>query len=202
MAKYLLRAKHPIIFSFIPSKDYNSMIIKVDLFLIGFGVIYAMNALFFNESTIHQIYQDKGAYNFGYFLPKIILSFLIAHIFITGLKFIFLSERNILDIKHQDTRNKAADQVDKVKRCLIIKYIVFYIAGVVFLVLFWYYLSSFGAVYQNSQIFLIINAFLSSFLSLLYPFFINLIPAFIRIYSLNNSSRECFYKANKYIQII
>ena len=198
----LIRAKHPILFSFIPNKDYNSMIIKIDLFLIGFGVIYAMNALFFNESTIHQIYEDKGAYNFGYFLPKILLSFFIAHIFVTALKFIFLSERNILDIKHQETRNKAADQVDSVKRRLIIKYIVFYIAGVSFLFLFWYYLSSFGAVYQNSQIFLIINAFLSSFLSLLYPFFINLIPAFIRIYSLNNSSRECFYKANKYIQII
>ena len=198
----LIRAKHPIIFSFIPNKDYNSMIIKVDLFLIGFGLIYAMNALFFNESAIHQIYQDKGAYNFGYFLPKSLLSFLIAHIFITGLKFIFLSERNILGLKRQSTTNKAADQVDNVKRCLIIKYIVFYIAGVLFLVLFWYYLSSFGAVYQNSQTFLIINAFLSSFFSLIYPFFINLIPSIIRTYSLNNNNRECLYKANKYIQII
>ena len=198
----LIRAKHPIIFSFIPNKDYNSMIIKVDLFLIGFGLIYSMNALFFNELAIHRIYQDKGAYNFGYFLPKTILSFLIAHIFITGLKFIFLSERNILNLKHQSTANKAADQVDNVKRCLIIKYIVFYIAGVLFLILFWYYLSSFGAVYQNSQTFLIINAFLSSFFSLIYPFFINLIPSIIRIYSLNNNNRECFYKVNKYIQII
>ena len=197
----LIRTKHPIIFSFIPIKDYNSMIIKVDLFLIGFGVIYAINALFFNESTIHQIYEDKGAYNFEYFLPKTILSFLIAHIFITGLKFIFLSERNILAIKHQDTRNKASDQVDNVKRCLIFKYIIFYIAGILFLILFWYYLSSFGAVYQNSQTFLIINAFLSSFFSLIYPFFINLIPAIIRINSLNNNN-ECFYKANKFIQII
>ena len=178
------------------------MIIKVDLFLIGFGLIYSMNALFFNELAIHRIYQDKGAYNFGYFLPKTILSFLIAHIFITGLKFIFLSERNILNLKHQSTANKAADQVDNVKRCLIIKYIVFYIAGVLFLILFWYYLSSFGAVYQNSQTFLIINAFLSSFFSLIYPFFINLIPSIIRIYSLNNNNRECFYKVNKYIQII
>ena len=198
----LLRAKHPIIFSFIPIKDYNSMIIKVDIFLIGFGVVYAMNALFFTESTIHQIFKDKGAYNLGYFLPKTFLSFFVAHIFITAIRFIFLSERNILEVKSQETRNQAADQVDRVKKRLIIKYIIFYIAGVLFLILFWYYLSSFGAVYQNSQIFLIINTFLSSAFSLVYPFFINIIPVVIRKFSLNKDNREIFYKANKFIQLI
>ena len=198
----LIRAKHPLIFSFIPIKDYNSMIIKVDIFLIGFGVIYAMNALFFTEATIHQIYKDKGNYNLAYFLPKTFLSFFVAHIFITAIRFIFLSERNILEVKRQETRNQAADQVDRVKKRLIIKYIIFYIAGVLFLILFWYYLSSFGAVYQNSQVLLIVNTFLSSAFSLIYPFVINIIPAVIRKFSLNTDNREIFYKANKIIQLI
>jgi hypothetical protein len=198
----LIRGKHPIIFSFIPIKDYNSMIIKVDMFLIGFGVIYAMNALFFTEATIHQIYKDKGNYNLAYFLPKTFLSFFVAHIFITAIRFIFLSERNILEVKRQETRNQAADQVDRVKKRLIIKYIVFYIAGVLFLILFWYYLSSFGAVYQNSQVLLIVNTFLSSGFSLIYPFVINIIPVVIRKFSLNTNNREIFYKANKIIQLI
>ena len=198
----LIRGKHPIIFSFIPIKDYNSMIIKVDMFLIGFGVIYAMNALFFTEATIHQIYKDKGNYNLAYFLPKTFLSFFVAHIFITAIRFIFLSERNILEVKRQETRNQAADQVDRVKKRLIIKYIIFYIAGVLFLILFWYYLSSFGAVYQNSQVLLIVNTFLSSAFSLIYPFVINIIPAVIRKFSLSTDNREIFYKANKIIQLI
>ena len=198
----LIRFKHPLIFSFIPVKDYNSMITKVDLFLIGFVIIYAMNALFFNESTIHQIYADKGAYNFGYCFPKILLSFLIGHIIYTGIKYIFLSERNILKIKYQETRNKALDIVDDIKRCLIIKYIIFYILGVLFLILFWYYLSSFCAVYQNSQIFLIINTFISSFFSLVYPFFINLLPTVFRFLSFKNRNREYVYKASIILQII
>ena len=198
----LIRAKHPIIFSFVPITDYNSMIIKIDIFLIGFGIIYAMNALFFTESTIHQIYKDKGAYNLSYFLPKTFLPFFIAHIFVTGIKFIFLSERDILVVKNKETRNEASDQVDSVKKRLIIKYIIFYVTGVLFLILFWYYLSSFGAVYQNSQIILIINTFLSSAFSIIYPFFINFIPVIIRKFSLKNNNREIFYKASKIIQII
>ena len=60
-------AKHLTIFSFNPIKDYNSMIPKVGIFLRN---CFAINALFFNESTIHQIYKDKGEYNMRYFLPN------------------------------------------------------------------------------------------------------------------------------------
>ena len=200
--KSLIKTKHPLIFSLIPIKDYNSMITKVDILLISFGVLYATNALFFSEKTIHQIYEDKGAYNIGFFLPQTILAFLIGHIIVIILKYIFLSERNIMEIKKQETKDNAADMVDKVKRCLIIKYIIFYVAGSLFLILFWYYLSSFGAVYQNSQVFLIINTFLSSFISIIYPFFINVFPAVIRVFSLGNKNREIFYKISKIIQII
>ena len=198
----LIKAKHPIIFAFVPIKDYNSIITKIGIFLISFGVVYAVNALFFTESTIHQIYKDKGNYNIGYFLPQTFLSFLIAHIVVIILKFIFLTERNILEVKNQETKSKALDKVDNVKRCIIIKSIVFYVSGILFLILFWYYLSSFCAVYQNSQIFLIINAFISSFISLIYPFFINLIPSIIRLFSLSTYNREIFYKTSQIIQII
>ena len=198
----LLRVKHPILFSFIPNKDYNTMIIKIDIFLIFFAVLYAMNALFFNESTIHQIYEDGGVYNYSYFLPKTFLAFLLSYIVITIIKIIFLSEKNIIQIKKQETRNQASGKVDKVKKCLIIKYITFFISGVLFLVLFWYYLSSFCAVYQNSQIFLIINTFLSFVFSLIYPFFIIIFPVIIRKFSLNDSNRQLLYKINHYIQII
>ena len=200
--KSLIRTKHPLLFLFFPVKDYNSMITKVGIILISFGVVYASNTLFFSEETIHRIYEDKGAYNIGYFFPKTIIAFIIAHIITIILKYIFLSERNIMEIKKKETRDEAADIVDDVKRCLVIKYIVFYVVGSLFLILFWYYLSSFGAVYQNSQIFLIINTFISIVISIIYPFFINILPAVIRIFSLNNMNREIFYKISKIIQII
>ena len=198
----ILRRNHPLLFSFIPNGDYNTMVIKLDIFILKFAICSAINALFFTESTIHKIYADKGSYKLGFYLPKIILSFLFTHIIIVILKYIFLSERNILNVKKKQTYIEANEEADKAKRCLIIKYILFYVTGTAFLVLFWFYLSSFCAVYQNTQIFLIINTFISLGISFLYPFIINFLPSILRKISLNNTNNECMYKTSKVLQII
>ena len=199
----LIKTKHPIISSFIPIKDYNTMIIKLCLFFLSFSIYYLVNAFFFNESTIHQIYEDGGSYNLGYFLPQIILSFIISHFFNTLLRYTFLSERNIMEIKKKN-KEDISNEVQNVKRKIIIKYIIFFAAGILFLLFFWYYLSSFGAVYQNSQVFLINNTFICFGISLLYPFIINIIPGILRIYSLSdkNINREKWYNISKFLQII
>jgi hypothetical protein len=198
----LIKTKHPLIFSFIPIKDFNTMIIKLDMFIISFSIYYTMNTLLFTESTIHKIYEDKGEYNFGYHFPKSLLSFFIGHVIIIPIKLVFLSERNISAIKIEEDKEVAAEMDEKVKRCLIIKYIIYYVLGFLFLVLFWYYLSSFCAVYQNSQIFLFINTFVSFCISLIYPFFINIFPGIFRIYSLKNHNKSCAYNFSKCLQIL
>jgi len=198
----LIKTKHPLIFSFIPIKDFNTMIIKIDMFIISFSIYYTMNTLFFTESTIHKIYEDKGEYNFGYHFPKSLLSFFISYFIIIPIKLIFLSERNISAIKNEEDKEVVVDMDEKVRRCLIIKYIIFYILGFLFLILFWYYLSSFCAVYQNSQIFLFLNTFVSFCISLIYPFFINIFPGFFRIYSLKNQNKSCVYNFSKVLQVL
>ena len=70
----LLKTKHIIIFTFCYNKDYNSKIIKIDLFFISFILSYTINALFYSDSTMHKIYEDQGSYNFVYQLPQIIYS--------------------------------------------------------------------------------------------------------------------------------
>ena len=42
----LLRTKHIFIFSFFNKRDYNSRIIKIDLFFISFAMNFTINALF------------------------------------------------------------------------------------------------------------------------------------------------------------
>ena len=41
-----LKTKHNLISSFCYNNDYNSKIIKIDLFFIGFTIYYTVNALF------------------------------------------------------------------------------------------------------------------------------------------------------------
>ena len=198
----IIRRNHPLFFSFIPITDYNTMIIKLDIFILKFGICSAINALFFTQATIHKIYTDKGSYKLGFYLPKIIISFFFTHIIIIIIKYIFLSERNILNVKKKQTYEVAKKEAEEARRCLTIKYISFYSFGSAFLSLFWFYLSSFCAVYQNTQIFLIINTFISLGISFIYPFIISILPSFLRKKSLNKKNTECLYKASKILQLI
>ena len=198
----LLKTKHPLIFSFIPIKDYNLIIIKIDLFFLSFSIYNFINALFFNESAIHKIYKDKGKYNYKYFFPLILCSFIISHILSVILKYLFLTERNLLEIKNENSLKNIYDKSEKVKKIIIIKYFIFFVFSFIFLLFLWYYLSSFGSVYQNTQIYLIKNTLISFGISLIYPFIINLIPDSLRIYSLKDSNREFIYKMSKILQLI
>ena len=75
----LLKNNHPLFFSFITCNDYNSFI-KMFLFFYSFSLDFTINTLFFNDNTMHKIYEDKGEFNFLYQLPQIILSTLISKI--------------------------------------------------------------------------------------------------------------------------
>ena len=84
----LLKTKHIFIFSFFYNKDYNLRIIKIDLFFINFAFSYAVNALFFNDNTMHKIFEDEGSFNFIYQLPQIVYSSLISTVLNILLKII------------------------------------------------------------------------------------------------------------------
>ena len=197
----LFRMKHLLIFTFYTSNDYNSKIIKISLFLFYFSLYFTTNALFFDDSTIHKIYEDKGTFNFNYQIPKIIYSTLISSVLKAFIAFFSLSEDNILELKNDDTN---ANKVKEVLNKLIIKFILFYIICLLFLILFWFYLSCFCGIYINTQIHLIKNILISFGLSLLYPIFIYLLPGMLRIPSLNSKEKNkaCIYRISKFIQLL
>ena len=200
----LIKAKHPLLFGFCPFNDNNSLIIKSCIFFESYHISYFINYLFFNENTIHQIYEDNGIYDLFYFLPQIGISFAVSNIIYIIIRYIFLSERNIKEIKIKKTYDTANDLFYKVKKQLIRKYIFFYIFGLIFLVIFWLFLSEFGAVYQNTQIFLFINTLICLAISFIYPFIINIIPCFFRICSLSNRKNQslCIYNLSKFFQLL
>ena len=68
--------------------------------------------------------------------------------------------------------------------------------------MFWYYLSCFCAIYQNTQIALFKNTLINFALSLVYPFGLSLLPGAFRNISLRNNNKEFIYKISKIIQLI
>ena len=200
----LIKYKNAIIFSFCPRNDYNSIIIRSCIFNLSFSIYYAINFAFFTDEILHQIYEEGGKYNILYFMPKISISFFIAYYITTIIKIIFLSERNISEVRKQVSLSNAHYSSEKVQKNLVIKYIIFFILGLAFLVFFWMLLSSFGAVYPNTQIFIFKNTLISFAISLVYPFIISVFPCIFRMCSLNSkqNDQECVYKASTFMQIL
>ena len=197
----LLRTKHILLFAIIPSNDYNSTINKICLFLFSFALYYTINGLFFTDSTIHEIYEEDGKYNFIYQLPQIIYSTIISSFFNTIIRFLSLSEKDVLNLKNEDNNDDLHSKKLRLMKILRIKFIWFFNISLICLIFFWYYLSSFCAIYKNSQIHLLKDVLISFLLSLLYPFDIYLIPGLFRMPSLKNK-KICMFKLSQIIQLL
>jgi len=195
----LLKTNHLLIFTFYTNTDYNSKIIKVILFLFSFALFITINALFFSDETLHKIYEDQGNFNFIYQIPNILYSSLITSFINSIIKFLSLTEKNILELKN--AKYNIFEKSCKLLKCLIIKFILFFILIFLFLFIFWYYLICFCGIYRNTQIHLIKDTLISFGLSLLYPLLIVLLPGILRISSLRRKKSECMYKISKIIQI-
>ena len=201
----LLKTKHSIMFTFFNNNDYNSKIIKIDLFLLDFTLFYTINALFFSDNTMHKIYEDKGSYNFLYQLPQIIYSSLISSIISFLLNMLALTQDSMLKLKKlKKKKNKNFNKkIIKLDNKIKIKFILYFILSSIILIFFWYYLSMFCAIYVNTQIHLIKDTFISYALSFIYPFGIYLIPGIFRILALSahKEKRKILYKFSKILQV-
>jgi len=198
----LLRSSHPLITTFYTDNDYNSKTMKICLFSFSFGLYYTTNTLFFIETTIHKVYEDRGVFNFIYQLPQTLYSAMISYIILTIVSSLSLSEKKIIKLK-SETKNIEIETLKTIK-CLKIKFIFYFICAFLFLLMFWLYSSCFCIVYKNSQIHLLKNALISFGLSLLYPLFIKLLPGLFRIPSIKSpkNKNECLYKIGKLLQLL
>ena len=191
-----IKTKQPIYYTFFLENDYNSYLIKICLFLFSFILEYSINALFFNDSTMHKIYKDRGEYNFIYQLPQIIYSFLISFAITKLLSYFILSENNIAKI----TETKNEETIDKINNLFkksICKLSIFFIFILLLNLLFWYYLSSFCGVYKNTQSALIKDTIISFIISLfIYPYIFCLVLSIMRYCSLRSETKYRKYLYN------
>jgi hypothetical protein len=197
----LLKLGNLFLFSFIPNNDYNVKIIKVFLFFFSFGLYYTVNALFFTNSIMEKIYERQ--YDFIYQIPNILYSNLICTFINIVVRFLSLPEKDILKIRFYKKNENLDLKVASIKKCITIKFIFFYIVSFLFLLIFWFFVACFCAVYPNTQLLLIKDTVISFGLSLIYPLVYYLIPGIFRIPSLRSKrkNKECMYRISILLQI-
>ena len=200
----LLKKKQLIIFTILPTNDYNLITLKLSLFLLSFSLYFTINGFFFSDETMHKIHEDKGAYNIFYQIPQILYSSVISVVTNMILKLLSLSENNILALKHQSDIKKATKYSKNIERYITIKFIIFFILSNILLLFFWYFITCFCAVYINTQLILIKDTLISFAISMIYPFGINLLPGILRIPSLRDKkqNKKCLYQISLLVALI
>ena len=199
----LLKTGHLFIFSFYSNnKDYYPQIIKIFLFFFFFDVYLTINVLFFNQNTLHQIYEDKGEFNLIYQIPQILCSTIISSVINSLIKFLALENNNIVVLKNAKTKDDLITKEKNIYKKIKLKFCLFFIIVFILLFLFMLYVSCFCGIYVNTQIHLIKDTIISFSLSLIYPFGILLIPGIFRISALKakKKDKKYLYKFSQFLQ--
>ena len=186
----LLKSEHLLLFAIIPSKDYNSKAIKICIFLFTFALFFADNAIFMNEDSFHNIYENQGNFDIIYQIPQIIYSNIISFVIDIIIRYLSLSQNSVINEKIHRIREIKNKNDNKFFRALVIKYIFFFVITFLFLIFFWLYISCFCFVYRNTQIYLIKNTMLSFGLSLITPLLFYFLSSAFRIYALKDKKKN------------
>ena len=114
----LLKKKQLIFFTFLQNDDYNIFIIKLALLLFSFSLYFAVNALFFEDKTMHKIYESQGNLSFLSHIPNILYSTIISSFINIIIKFLALSDKDMIRIKKIRNKEIALKESTKLVKIL------------------------------------------------------------------------------------
>ena len=93
--------------------------------------------MFYSDSTMHKIYEDKGSFDFTYQLPQMFYSLIIAAVFKSILNILGIYEKDIIEFK---TSKKKDKNVKEILSTIKIKISFFFVITYLLLFFFWIYL--------------------------------------------------------------
>lgn len=186
-----IKTFHPIYIAFFSDSNTTVKFIEISNFLFGIATNLTFNALFFSDKYISNNYHS--GYNFIYEVPKSIFSSL------SGIVISLLCTLIKMDFPHEDFINEKKHKKKEYKRMIIKKMkhrnIIFFIILFAFSILFWYFVTAFCAVYQNSQVSWILGALTSIILSFLIPIGLAFVVVSLRFIAIEYSIQSLFYCA-------
>jgi hypothetical protein len=197
----LLKREHRILFTFFVCHDYNLIFIKLSRFIFLLATDIAMNVFFFSDVTMHKQFLNYGKYNFIQQIPQIIYSTIISQIIEVFICFLSLTDKHIYQIKNLEINKKNTKLILEVFKCIKIKLIFYFIFTFIFFGFYWYAVTVFCAVYQNTQKAFIKDSLMSFLLSLIYPFILYSFPSLLRLIAIRCTkiNLEWMYKLSEVI---
>ena len=184
----IIKYNHLISYTFIIKENSNNIFLKMAMFLLFIILLFLMNLFFFTDKDFTNFYLRDKKYNFGNELVKSIYALIIC-LLINMIVRILLR-----DTKNQDNINKTINEINSINYTNVEmnipkeksnkKIIIFSIIGIVFIIFTFFYLTSFGGIFINSQKYLFIRILYSFILSIIIPFILCIIYSSLRYLSL------------------
>jgi len=188
---YLLKREHLIIFTFFNKNDYNIFSIKLSKLFLAICTDMAFNVFFFSDESVHNIYVNKGTYDYIGQLAQMIYSTIISQILQIFINYLTMTDIHYYKTKETLKENKISEkQFEFLIKCIKYKIIIFYGFTFLLFLFFWYLISAFCAVYENTQKIFITDSISSFIMGLIYPFVLYLAPAGLRIISLKSKEKK------------
>jgi len=177
-------------------------IIKIYIFFFSFTLELFLNAIFYTDNYISDLYSNQGIYDFLNDLPKSVISSVIGFILMFILNILSNSQSALEEIINNYENYKTyvffKDKINKILKNLKIKLFFFFIINFILMLGFWYYVASFCAVYFNTQKYVVISTLQSILISMLVPFPFCILMTILRLISLRCKCK-CLYVLNNYI---
>ena len=113
-----------------------------------------------------------------------------------------LSEDEIILLKKDKNLKNIINRGRDIKQTLKLKFFIFFIVNLLLILIFWYYLGCFCAVYRNTQFHLIKDTLISFSIGYIIPFGTNILTALLRIYSLKQYSKgkQIAFRLSRFFQ--
>ena len=182
---YLLE-NHIILNTFFADKYLDLTIIKISFLIYTNAISFFLNAFFYTDEYISNVYHNNGVLDFFSSLPKSIYSVIVTMIGGNLLRMLSSSKNQLTKIiKERDGKKEYLYLMDKELRKLKYKLIIYFIVLFIFLIFFLYYVSAFCAVYQNSQLLWFYGCLESLAMDIATPFVVCIIFASCRFLALS-----------------
>ena len=184
----IIKYNHLISYTFIIKENSNNIFLKMAMFLLFIILLFLMNLFFFTDKDFTNFYLRDKKYNFGNELVKSIYALIICLLINMIIRIL------LRDTKNQDDINKTINEINSINYTNVEmnipkeksnkKIIIFSIIGIVFIIFTFFYLTSFGGIFINSQKYLFIRILYSFILSIIIPFILCIIYSSLRYLSL------------------
>ena len=192
----IIKREQSILFVFVSKKDFNLTYIKYARLIFTLSTLITMNTFLFSDESIHELFTNGIKYNFGKQVLQIVLAIIITHVMEILLCFLTMTDKIYYEIKSFSKSEKKIKDIFKKLKLVKLKLIIFLITSFILMIFYWYFISTFCSVYNNSQKIYIIDCVLSLLFFMIDPLFIYGFFTLLRIISLKyieGKKYKCLY---------